>query len=308
MKDYFNYYKNLQISDMLIISKDSLMILEYFSSFLKNSNISKEEKKRFIYNILFKDETFDKVIFEEAKHEDSYNRMSMTVTEISNKIHGILDNNEIINLFEKVIENKTVSEKQHNQNDERRRIILEKEFKEKENNIFRLYDILELQFNATHYEIIRQYHSLLVKYEISEFKKEAAFRIKQIYSAYVILSEIETRRIYDNLQTSKLIEKLNSQCVSLQEIEEGKRKIKAKEEELINKEISLILSSSNPYNILGVNENSKFEEIKKAYHNLNKKFHPDKFTDKEKAREIIRIINDAYEELKIQYINKNRKK
>jgi molecular chaperone DnaJ len=52
------------------------------------------------------------------------------------------------------------------------------------------------------------------------------------------------------------------------------------------------------YEILGINENATEEELKTAYRNLAKKYHPDNFTDdaaKEMAEEKMRKINEAYD-------------
>lgn len=54
----------------------------------------------------------------------------------------------------------------------------------------------------------------------------------------------------------------------------------------------------NPYEVLGVSENATDAEIKKAYRNLVKKYHPDHYKDKgmgSVAEEKIREINVAYD-------------
>lgn len=61
----------------------------------------------------------------------------------------------------------------------------------------------------------------------------------------------------------------------------------------------------DPYEVLGVNKNASEAEIKKAYKELVKKYHPDKYIDnplKELAEEKLKEINEAYNFL----INNNR--
>ena len=56
----------------------------------------------------------------------------------------------------------------------------------------------------------------------------------------------------------------------------------------------------DPYQVLGVSANASDEEIKKAYRNLVKKYHPDRYTDealKEVAAEKLKQINAAYSEV-----------
>ncbi|CAA6818816.1 MAG: DnaJ-class molecular chaperone CbpA [uncultured Sulfurovum sp.] len=57
--------------------------------------------------------------------------------------------------------------------------------------------------------------------------------------------------------------------------------------------------SSNHYEVLGISENSTKQEIKKAYRNLAKIYHPDlTFSKKEEYTVILQKINKAYEVLK----------
>ena len=59
---------------------------------------------------------------------------------------------------------------------------------------------------------------------------------------------------------------------------------------------SQLLNNKEFYNELGVGKNSTQEEIKKAYFNLAKKYHPDVNKSPE-AKERFGHINNAYETL-----------
>ena len=63
----------------------------------------------------------------------------------------------------------------------------------------------------------------------------------------------------------------------------------------------------DPYRELGVDRNASDEEIKKAYRELVKKYHPDKYADnelKDLASEKLKKINAAYDEIQRQRQNK----
>lgn len=62
----------------------------------------------------------------------------------------------------------------------------------------------------------------------------------------------------------------------------------------------------DPYEILGVHRNSTEEEIKKAYRDLAKKYHPDNYSDPnmaELAGEKMKEVNEAYEYIKNDLLN-----
>lgn len=57
---------------------------------------------------------------------------------------------------------------------------------------------------------------------------------------------------------------------------------------------------NNPYEVLGIREGASEDEIKKAYRELVKKYHPDQYTDNplsKLAEEKLREINEAYDYL-----------
>ncbi len=67
--------------------------------------------------------------------------------------------------------------------------------------------------------------------------------------------------------------------------------------------------NKNPYSVLGVPENATEEQIKSAYRELAKKYHPDNYQDsplRDLATEKMKEINEAYDE--IQKLRKEGKR
>ena len=57
---------------------------------------------------------------------------------------------------------------------------------------------------------------------------------------------------------------------------------------------------SDPYKVLGVDRSASDEEVKKAYRNLSRKYHPDANVNnpnKEKAEEMFKLVQQAYEQI-----------
>ena len=57
---------------------------------------------------------------------------------------------------------------------------------------------------------------------------------------------------------------------------------------------------SDPYQILGISRNATEEEIKKAYRNLSRKYHPDANVNnpnKEQAEEKFKQVQQAYDQI-----------
>ena len=54
----------------------------------------------------------------------------------------------------------------------------------------------------------------------------------------------------------------------------------------------------NPYKVLGIKEGASYDEIKRAYRELAKKYHPDRYQNNplsDLADEKMREINEAYD-------------
>lgn len=65
-------------------------------------------------------------------------------------------------------------------------------------------------------------------------------------------------------------------------------------------ETEFSMAYKDPYSVLGLNPGATLEQIKAAYHELAKKYHPDQYSDanaRELAEDKMTEINSAYDEL-----------
>ena len=60
---------------------------------------------------------------------------------------------------------------------------------------------------------------------------------------------------------------------------------------------------TDPYQILGVTPNASDDEVKKAYRNLCRKYHPDKNPGNQAAEDMFKIVQEAYETIMDQRRN-----
>ena len=57
---------------------------------------------------------------------------------------------------------------------------------------------------------------------------------------------------------------------------------------------------SDPYKILGISRDATDDEVKKAYRQLSRKYHPDANVnnpDKDKAEEMFKLVQQAYQQV-----------
>ena len=60
------------------------------------------------------------------------------------------------------------------------------------------------------------------------------------------------------------------------------------------------MMASSPYEILGIARNASDEEVKKAYREMSRKYHPDAYVDNplaDLAEEKFKQVQEAYEEI-----------
>ena len=57
---------------------------------------------------------------------------------------------------------------------------------------------------------------------------------------------------------------------------------------------------SDPYKVLGISRDASDDEVKKAYRNMSRKYHPDANVNnphKDKAEEMFKLVQQAYQQI-----------
>lgn len=54
---------------------------------------------------------------------------------------------------------------------------------------------------------------------------------------------------------------------------------------------------SDPYSVLGITRNSTDDEVKKAYRNMCRKYHPDKNPGNKAAEDMFKVVQEAYDQI-----------
>jgi len=107
----------------------------------------------------------------------------------------------------------------------------------------------------------------------------------------------EEQRRYDKKAQEEFRQRESKREEKQQKREEEKKQYQQKQTKQEEKTKSR-WDSTNPYEVLGIDENATASEIKKAYRTLAKIYHPDlSLLNKEEAEEIFKKINSAYESL-----------
>lgn len=148
-------------------------------------------------------------------------------------------------------------------------------------NTFRLALEYKMKFNLSELECIQKIYSLLnIVYVDGEITKDEIQIITKIADGFSINHRI-LQQIIDSFDTSFANHQENTSSQN---------------------------NKKSPYEILGVSKDTSFSEIKKAYRELVKKYHPDILTGKGADDEAVQVgtkklqeINEAYESLKKIY-------
>lgn len=54
---------------------------------------------------------------------------------------------------------------------------------------------------------------------------------------------------------------------------------------------------SDPYKVLGIDRNATDDEVKKAYRNMARKYHPDRNPGNTAAEDMFKVVNEAYDQI-----------